>query len=104
LQRLVADIYRLDGMGRVDYEPDPATSVAAQSTAAGRHPLDVFYDLLIADGCRAISSGSPQVTPPVTLGGSPSSKASAAPRPRRPSRSNSLCVSLSLTPKLRIDR
>lgn len=55
LQRHVADIYLLDGAdGLPDYEPDPSTSVAGRAAAQGREPLDVFYDLLIADGGHAV--------------------------------------------------
>jgi N-acyl-D-aspartate/D-glutamate deacylase len=36
-----------------DYEPDPSTSIAALARAACREPLDVAYDLLLADGGRS---------------------------------------------------
>ncbi len=36
-----------------DYEPDPATSVAAIAAQAGRQPDEVAYDLLLGDGGRA---------------------------------------------------
>jgi N-acyl-D-aspartate/D-glutamate deacylase len=36
-----------------DYEPDPATSVAHRAAAQGREPLELAYDLLLADGGRA---------------------------------------------------
>jgi N-acyl-D-aspartate/D-glutamate deacylase len=37
-----------------DYEPDPATSIAARAARDGRDPLDLAYDLLLADGGRAM--------------------------------------------------
>jgi N-acyl-D-aspartate/D-glutamate deacylase len=36
------------------YEPDPATSLAAQSEALGRDPEDLLYDWTIADDGRAL--------------------------------------------------
>ncbi|MBS9372043.1 N-acyl-D-amino-acid deacylase family protein [Rhodococcus sp. B50] len=51
LQRNVADIYSLADL---DYEPDPSTSMAGRGEIEGREPLDVLYDLLIADDGRAI--------------------------------------------------
>ena len=35
-----------------DYEPAPASSIAARARAEGREPADLAYDLLIADGGR----------------------------------------------------
>ncbi|HZU73535.1 MAG TPA: amidohydrolase family protein [Acidimicrobiales bacterium] len=37
-----------------DYEPDPSTNVAARAQAQGRSPEDLAYDLLLADGGRAL--------------------------------------------------
>ena len=45
-QRNMASIFSLAGM---DYEPDPASSMAALGRAQGRDPLDVCYDMLVAD-------------------------------------------------------
>ncbi len=36
----------------LDYEPDPANSLAARARAAGRHPLDLVLELLCADEGR----------------------------------------------------
>lgn len=36
-----------------DYEPDHATSIAARASRAGRDPLEMAYDLLLADEGRA---------------------------------------------------
>ena len=37
-----------------DYEPDPATSIAGRAAAAGRDVYDLYYDLLMEDGGRAL--------------------------------------------------
>ncbi len=37
-----------------DYEPDPATSIAAIAERSGRDPLDVVYDLLLDDDGRSL--------------------------------------------------
>ena len=36
-----------------DYEPDPASSIAARAAAEGRAALDLAYDLLLRDGGRS---------------------------------------------------
>lgn len=51
LQRNIKAIYSLKSL---DYEPDPATGVAAIAAATGRDPFDVAYDMLIEDGGRNI--------------------------------------------------
>lgn len=38
----------------LDYEPDPAHSIAAQAKAGGRDPADLGYDKLLADDGRAV--------------------------------------------------
>jgi N-acyl-D-aspartate/D-glutamate deacylase len=37
-----------------DYEPDPSTSIAARAARQGRSPLDLAYELLLADEGRAL--------------------------------------------------
>jgi N-acyl-D-aspartate/D-glutamate deacylase len=37
-----------------DYEPDPATSIAARAARAGASPYEVVYDLLLGDDGRAL--------------------------------------------------
>lgn len=52
LQRNLASIYSLQDL---DYEPDPSASMAGRGEAEGRDPLEVLYDLLIADeGCAVL--------------------------------------------------
>jgi N-acyl-D-aspartate/D-glutamate deacylase len=46
-----ADMYELGDPP--DYEPDPATSVAARAERDGVDPIDLAYDLVTADGGRA---------------------------------------------------
>jgi N-acyl-D-aspartate/D-glutamate deacylase len=50
-------IARFDAMFELadppDYEPHPATSVAARAEREGRAPIDVAYDILISDGGRS---------------------------------------------------
>ncbi len=38
----------------LDYEPDPASSIAAQAKATNRDPADLGYDRLLADDGRAV--------------------------------------------------
>jgi N-acyl-D-aspartate/D-glutamate deacylase len=52
--RLIGSFHRMYELADPpDYEPDPATSVAARARREGREPLEVAYDLLLADGGRA---------------------------------------------------
>lgn len=37
-----------------DYEPDPADSIAARAARESRLPLELFYDVLLEDGGRAL--------------------------------------------------
>src|SRR6185437_6437299 len=39
---------------RLDYEPDPATSIAARAAAAGCDPLQLALDLMLADGGKGL--------------------------------------------------
>lgn len=50
-QRNMGSIFDL---GTLNYEPDPAHSMAALARAQGRDQLDVCYDALIADGGRSV--------------------------------------------------
>ncbi len=48
---LVADLTRAYVLGLdPDYEPDPANSIAATAQRAGRDPIDLLVELLLADG------------------------------------------------------
>lgn len=51
LRKFLNDIYSLN---EVDYEPEPGRSIAARAQAEGRDPLDLFYDLLVADEGAAV--------------------------------------------------
>jgi N-acyl-D-aspartate/D-glutamate deacylase len=52
--RLIASFHRMYELADPpDYEPDPATSVAARARREGRDPLELAYDLLLGDGGRA---------------------------------------------------
>ncbi len=52
--RLIHALDRMYELGDPpDYEPDPATSIASRAERTGRDPLDLAYDLLLADGGRA---------------------------------------------------
>jgi N-acyl-D-aspartate/D-glutamate deacylase len=51
---LIGSFERIFALGDPpDYEPDPATSLAARAQAEGREPLDLAYDLLLEDEGRA---------------------------------------------------
>jgi N-acyl-D-aspartate/D-glutamate deacylase len=51
--RLIGAFDRMYELGEPpDYEPDPSTSVAARAAREGRDPLDLAYDLLVADEGR----------------------------------------------------
>jgi N-acyl-D-aspartate/D-glutamate deacylase len=52
--RLIASFHRMYELADPpDYEPDPTASVAARAQREGRDPLELAYDLLLADGGRA---------------------------------------------------
>ena len=52
--RVIAAFDRMFELGDPpDYEPDPASSIAARAQREGREPLDLAYDLLLADGGRS---------------------------------------------------
>jgi N-acyl-D-aspartate/D-glutamate deacylase len=52
--RLIQNLDRTFELGDPpDYEPDPATSIARRAEREGVDPLDLTYDLLLADGGRA---------------------------------------------------
>jgi N-acyl-D-aspartate/D-glutamate deacylase len=38
----------------LDYEPDPSTSVAARAAAAGRNPLEMALELMLAEGGKGL--------------------------------------------------
>lgn len=50
-QRSLAAIFSLED---VDYEPDASRSIEARAASAGREPLELCYDLLLADEGRAV--------------------------------------------------
>jgi N-acyl-D-aspartate/D-glutamate deacylase len=53
-RRVIGAYERMYALGDPpDYEPDPASSVAARAQREGRAPLDLAYDLLLADDGRA---------------------------------------------------
>ncbi|HLM65120.1 MAG TPA: amidohydrolase family protein [Acidimicrobiales bacterium] len=52
--RLIRGLDRMYELGDPpDYEPDPATSIARRAEREGLDPLELAYDLLLADGGRA---------------------------------------------------
>ncbi len=52
--RLILSLHRMFPLSDPpDYEPDPASSVAAVAEQMGRDPLDLAYDLLLGDGGKA---------------------------------------------------
>ena len=52
--RLLGSLHRMYELGDPpDYEPDPESSVTRRAERDGRDPLDLAYDLLLADGGRA---------------------------------------------------
>ena len=52
--RLILSLHRMFPLGDPpDYEPDPSTSVAARAERDGRDPMDLAYDLLLADDGKA---------------------------------------------------
>jgi N-acyl-D-amino-acid deacylase len=52
LARNVLDTYELGA--DLDFEPHPSRSIAARAKAEGRDPMDLIYDLLIADEGRKV--------------------------------------------------
>ncbi|MBA3604673.1 MAG: amidohydrolase family protein [Acidimicrobiia bacterium] len=53
--RLIAKFHLMFPLGDPpDYEPDPASSVAAMAERQGRSPAEVAYDVLLGDGATAL--------------------------------------------------
>ena len=53
--RIIDEFARMFELGDPpDYEPDPASSIAARAAREGRSALDLAYDLLLGDGGRSI--------------------------------------------------